>query len=59
MDVVDPQPHAAKRGRRNQDTQSASPPTAVAGNGDGAQGRVPLPPLLRLLVNVVDGGHLS
>ena len=40
MDVVDPQLRAAKRGRRNQDRQSASPPTAVAGNGDGAQGRV-------------------
>jgi hypothetical protein len=43
MDVVDPQPRAAKRGRRNQDRQSASPPTAVGGNGDdngNAQGRV-------------------
>jgi ser/thr/tyr protein kinase RAD53 len=44
MDVVDPQPRAAKRGRRNQDRQSGSPPTAVGGNGkdngSGAQGRV-------------------
>ena len=37
---VEPQVRAAKRGRRNQDRQSTSPPTAVGnGNGDG-QGRV-------------------
>lgn len=45
MDVVEPQPRAAKRGRRTQDRQSASasPPTAVGDdNGDGnhGQGRV-------------------
>lgn len=43
MDVVEPQPPAAKRGRRNQDRQSASPPTAVGNgndNGDNGQGRV-------------------
>ena len=43
MDVVEPQARAAKRGRRNQDRQSASPPTAVGnGNDDGnnGQGRV-------------------
>ena len=44
MDVVEPQARAAKRGRRNQDRQSASPLTAV-GNGsrngnDNGQGRV-------------------
>ena len=42
MDVVEPQTRAAKRGRRN--GQSASPPTAVRGNGDdngnNGQGRV-------------------
>ena len=45
MDVVEPQLRAAKRGRRNQDRQSASssPPTAVGngnGNGNNGQGRV-------------------
>ena len=48
MDVVEPMPPAAKRGRRsNQDRQSASasPPTAVGngngnGNGNNGQGRV-------------------
>ena len=42
MDVVEPQPRAAKRGRRNQDKQSVSPPTAVGGSGDNnnGQGRV-------------------
>jgi len=38
MDVVEPQPRAAKRGRRTQNRQSASasPPTAVGdGNGNG------------------------
>ena len=36
MDVVEPQPRAAKRGRRTQDGASASPPTAVRdGNGYG------------------------
>ena len=43
MDVVEPQLRAAKRGRRDQDRQSASPPTAVGnGNDDGnnGQGRV-------------------
>ena len=42
MDVVEPQARAAKRCRRNQDRQSASPPTAVGnGNGNGnGQGRV-------------------
>jgi hypothetical protein len=38
MDVVEPQPRAAKRGRRTQDGQSASasPPMAVGdGNGHG------------------------
>jgi serine/threonine/tyrosine protein kinase RAD53 len=43
MDVVEPQPPAAKRGRRNQDRQSASPPTAVGNgndNGNNGQGRV-------------------
>ena len=44
MDVVEPQPRAAKRGRRTQGRQSASasPPTAVGdGNGNGnGQGRV-------------------
>ena len=47
MDVVEPQPRAAKRGRRTQDRQSASasPPAAVGGgdgngNGNNGQGRV-------------------
>jgi serine/threonine/tyrosine protein kinase RAD53 len=43
MDVVEQQPRAAKRGRRNQDRQSASPPTAVENgndNGNNGQGRV-------------------
>jgi serine/threonine/tyrosine protein kinase RAD53 len=40
MDVVEPQARAAKRGRRNQDRQSASPPTAVGNGNDNGQGRV-------------------
>ncbi|KAF8494633.1 kinase-like protein [Russula emetica] len=43
MDGVEPQPRAAKRGRRNQDRQSVSPPTAVGNgndNGNNGQGRV-------------------
>jgi hypothetical protein len=43
MDVVEPQARAAKRGRRNQDRQSASPPTAVGHGSDNVnngQGRV-------------------
>jgi serine/threonine/tyrosine protein kinase RAD53 len=43
MDVVEPQTRAAKRGRRNQDRQSTSPPTAVGNGSDNVnngQGRV-------------------
>ena len=51
MDVIEPQTRAAKRGRRNQDRQSASPPTAV-GNGNDGQGRV-----LRSRVPTTGGGR--
>lgn len=42
MDVVEPQPRAAKRGRRTQGRQSASasPPTAVGEGNGNSQGRV-------------------
>ena len=43
MDVVEPQARAAKRGRRDQDRHSTSPPTAVGNrndDGNNGQGRV-------------------
>jgi ser/thr/tyr protein kinase RAD53 len=51
MDGVEAQPRAAKRGRRNQDRQSASPPTAVGNGNDNGQGRV-----LRSRVATAAGG---
>jgi len=40
MDVMEPLTRAAKRGRRIQDRQSASPPTAIGNEDDNGQGRV-------------------
>ncbi len=54
MDVVEPQPRAAKRGRRDQDRQSTSPPAGVGNgsdNGNNGQGRV-----LRSRVAATAGG---
>ena len=55
MDVMEPQTRAAKRGRRNQDRQSTSPPTAVGNGNDNdniGQGRV-----LRSRVPAAGGGR--